>query len=257
MIISNKSNITYDEVMPDGETSHVNAESNTVNTEILSDAISKVIRSDKTYVREGETVRNTVTVTNNSTTKLFDNFFTIPKPFGESYVAGNVKINGIAQPNYDPVTGFFLPDLNPGESVTIEYDLKVNSPCTSKSLTDSATLNYKVNDPARGNVSYSENTDSLSIAVVSDKISVVKSVDKSFAVKGELLHYTITITNTGNIAKTAAVFRDPIPVGTTFVSNSIKINGTGYSVYDPEIGFALRSLAPGEVLTVEFDVKVN
>ena len=91
------------------------------------------------------------------------------------------------------------------------------------------TLDYTVNDPARGNVNYSENTDMLSVNVVSDRLSVVKAVDKAFAVRGEILHYTTTITNTGNIIKSNIVFKDSIPAGTTFVSNSIKINGSGFS----------------------------
>ena len=103
----------------------------------------------------------------------------------------------------------------------------------------------------------SENTDTLSLKVVSDTISVVKSVDKTFAVKGEILCYTVTITNTGNIVKNELVFKDRIPDGATLVANSVRIDGTYYSVYHPEIGFALRSLAPGEVLTVAFDVQVN
>lgn len=257
MIIPNKLNITYNATMPSGETSRVNAESNTVNTEILSYSVSKVIRSDKTSVQEGENVRNTVTITNNSATKLFNNLFTIKEPNGASYVAGSVKVNGVAYPTYEPIKGFSIPDLNPGESAVIEYELKANNPMTVSPVTHYSTLNYTVTDTARGNVSYSENTDILSLNVIANRISVVKSVDKSFAVKGENLHYTVIITNTGSIAKNDIVFKDPIPDGTTFVSNSIKINGTRFSVYNPEIGFALQSLAPGEVRTVEFDVKVN
>ena len=60
---------------------------------------------------------------------------------------------------------------------------------------------YTVHDPNRGNVSYAENTDTLFVRVISDKIDVVKSVDKRFAVSGETLHYTVTIANKGNVAQ--------------------------------------------------------
>lgn len=256
MILTNTLRIAYLAKMPDGTTARTETESNTVRTEILSYAVTKAIRSDKTTVRAGETVRNTVTVTNHSATKLFRIVFSIPQPDGASYVAGSVKINGVAQPNFDPITGFVLPDLNPGETVVIEYDLKADE-ATTTDVTHFATLNYTVNDPERGDVDYVENTDTLSLKVVSDTISVVKSVDKTFAVKGEILCYTVTITNTGNIVKNELVFKDRIPDGATFVANSVRIDGTYYSVYHPEIGFALRSLAPGEVLTVAFDVQVN
>ena len=256
MIISNKLNITYLIIMPDGETARAITESNTVNTEILSYSVPKIISSEKTTVLEGENVLHTVTVSNHSGAKLFDNFITIPQPNGAAYVEGSVTINGVTQPTYDPVKGFRLPDLNPGETIVIQFNLKANNP-TITPVTCFATLNYTVNDSARGNVRYSENTDTLFLNVISNKINVVKSVDKTLAVKGEILHYTIKIKNAGNVTKKDIIFKDPIPVGTTFVSNSIKINGINYSVYNPAIGFALQSLAPGEDLTVEFDVKVN
>ncbi len=252
MIIPNKLNITYKVVTPRGESYLGNTESNVVNTEILSYSVSKAIVSDKTCVKEGGTVRNTVTITNNSATKLLNNFFTVSEPDGASYIAGSVKINGVKQPSYGPITGFPLPELNPGESVVIEFDLKADRP-----VTYFGTLKYTVNDAVRGNVNYSENTNTLSVEVVSNKISVIKRVDKAFAVKGEKLRYTVIIANNGNTAKTDIMFKDAIPAGTTFVSNSVKLNGASFSAYNPEDGFAIPGLAPGEVLTVEFDVKVN
>ena len=178
-------------------------------------------------------------------TKLFDHRFAVPQPDGGNYVAGSVKVNGIAQPSYDPVTGFPLPDPNPGETVEIEYEIKANDPMTTTPITQFTTLNY------------TENTDTVFVDVIADKISVVKSVDKSYAVKGEKLHYTVTVTNNGSAMKSDLVFKDSIPTGTTFVKSSIKINGKIYSDYHPESGFAIPSLAPNESFTVKFDVEVN
>ncbi len=255
MLIPNKSNITYSAILPDSKRISEKTESNTVITEILSFSVSKAIRSDKTTVRVGENVRNTIVITNHSTTKLFRNYFTVPQTDGASFVEGSVKINGVAQPTYNPLTGFELPDLKPDETIIIEYEIKAEKPTTAP-IKNIATLRYSVNDPARGNVNYYENTDTLSIFVISDNISVIKTVDKSFAIKGEKLHYTVTVKNTGNITKTDLVFKDEIPDGTIFVANSIKIDGTTYSAYNPKMGFTLRSLTPNETLTVEFDVKV-
>lgn len=254
MIIPNQSHVIYNAMMPDGNATRGELTSNTVNTEVLSYAVSKSIRSDKTFVRNGEVVRNTVTVTNNSSTRLFDNRVTIPTPDGASFVAGSVKINGVAQPTYDPATGFVVPDLDPGETVVIEYEIKIDGHIPTAPITCFATLDHTVSDPVRGDVKYTENTDSILVNAIVDKIVAVKSVDKAFAVTGETLHYTVTIVNAGNITKSGMVFKDPIPDGTTFVPNSVKFNGIGYPVYHPEIGFVIRSLTPGEAFTVEFDV---
>ena len=85
----------------------------------------------------------------------------------------------------------------------------------------------------------------------------VKSVDKAYAVKGDTLHYTSVITNTGSLLKSDLVFTDPIPAGTTFVAGSVKINGVSYPAYNPQTGFALPDLAVAYAVKVEFDVTVN
>ena len=257
MLISNKLNITYNAIMPNGQNSFGNAESNMVNTEILSYSVSKEIHSDKTTIREDENARNTVSITNNSQTKIFNNFFQIPQLNDANYVKGSVKINGIVMPDYDPVKGFVLPDLLPNETIIIEYELKANHQITTDTITHYATLKYTVKDQLRGDVSYTENTEPILVKVISDKIQLIKSVDKLFAVRGENLHYTINIINVGNVTKTDMLFKDPIPYGTTFVQNSVKMNGVVYPAYNPTNGFVISSLAPSEVLNIEFDVKVN
>ena len=136
MKIPNQSNVTYNAVIPGKPGPPASLASNTVNTEILSYAVSKVSSCDKTLVKEGETVHNTVTITNNSTTKLTHNFISNPTPNGANYVAGSIKVNGVVQPTHDIITGFFLPDLNPGETLTIEYDMQITTPTTTTSVTD-------------------------------------------------------------------------------------------------------------------------
>lgn len=176
MIIPNKLNITYTAATPDGKRFLKNTESNAVTTEILSYSVLKDIRADKTTVRAGENVRNTVTLTNNSTTDIFNNFFKISKSDGAGFVAGSVKVNGIAQPGYDPAAGFALPDLKPGESVIIEFEQKAITPVKTTRLKHFATFNYTVNDPARGSVNYSENTDTVLIEIIGNAVETIVRV---------------------------------------------------------------------------------
>lgn len=47
------------------------------------------------------------------------------------------------------------------------------------------------------------------------------------------------------------------PTGTTFVANSVKIDGISQPGSNPAVGFALPNLAVGASTVVEFDVTVN
>ena len=119
MIVTNQSNVKYDYVLPDQSTQSGEQSSNIVNTEILTSAVTKVKSSDHTFLSEGETAQQTVVVTNNSTVTLQNVFFKDVMSGGASYVAGSVVVNGVAQPSYDLVAGFTLPDIAPGGSVTV------------------------------------------------------------------------------------------------------------------------------------------
>ncbi|MDE5616252.1 MAG: DUF11 domain-containing protein [Clostridia bacterium] len=257
MIIPNQSNITFNFVLPDGQTESGEEDSNIVNTEILTYSVPKVKSGDKTFIREGENSLHTVLITNNSQTKLFNMYFKDSMSNGATYVPGSVTVNGVSQPTYDPIAGFALPDLDVGQSVPVTYTIRANSPMTQTPVTDFATLNYTVDDPERGNVNFSENTNTVSVDVISDRITVVKSVDKAYAVKGDNLHYTSVITNTGTLEKTNVLFTDHIPAGTTFVPGSVKINNVAYPAYNPQSGFTLPNLGAGASVTVEFDAEVN
>ncbi|MDE6691271.1 MAG: DUF11 domain-containing protein [Clostridia bacterium] len=257
MIIPNQSNISFNYVLPDGQTIAAELDSNIVNTEILTYFVPKVKSSDKTFMQEGETAQQTVVITNNSQTQLFNMVFRDNMSSGASYVAGSVTVNGVSQPSYDPAAGFPLPDLAVGQAVTIGYTMQANNPVTQTPVTNFGTLDYSVNDPSRAIIRFSENTNTVSIDIISNRLTVVKSVDKAYAVKGDTLHYTTVITNTGTLLKSDLVFTDPIPAGTTFVAGSVEIDGVAYPAYNPQTGFDLPDLAVGQSVTVEFDVTVN
>lgn len=70
----------------------------------------------------------------------------------------------------------------------------------------------------------------------------VKSVDKAFAVKGDILTYTSVVKNAGSVPITDVIFKDVIPAGTTFIENSVYIDGVNYPAYNPETGFFAATL---------------
>ena len=257
MKILNKSNVTYNAVPPNQPGVPGSLTSNSVETEVLSDAIKKVMTVDKTFAKEGETVHNTVTITNNASAVLTPAYIINPAPDGASFVEGSVKINGVAAPA-DPVLGITLPVLNSGETITIEYDMQIKSPSTVTAVTNTAEFRYDVGDPVSGIIStYTEPTNDVTVNVVSAKLEVVKSVDKAFAVKGETLTYTVTFTNKGNININDIYFTDNIPQGTTFVDKSVMINGQNIAAYRPDIGYSVANLPPDDSATTSFQVTID
>ncbi|PDY01206.1 hypothetical protein COM66_28030, partial [Bacillus cereus] len=74
---------------------------------------------------------------------------------------------------------------------------------------------------------------------------------------GDVLTYTVTLTNTGNVPADNTLFTDPIPNGTPFVPNSVTRDGAPLPGADPTVGFTVGSIAPGASVTVSFQVTVT
>ncbi|MGL4913777.1 MAG: DUF11 domain-containing protein, partial [Romboutsia sp.] len=72
---------------------------------------------------------------------------------------------------------------------------------------------------------------------------------------GDTLTYTIVVPNTGNVSGTNVILKDTIPNGTTFVTNSMQINGASSTEVPPNIN--LGTILAGEVKTIIYQVLVN
>ena len=252
MNIPNQSETEFSYTLPDGSTQTETRDSNIVNTEILTYSFTKVKSSDKTFLQEGDTATQKVVLTNNSLLQLTNLFFKDLLSGGGTYVPQSVIVDGVPQPTYDLANGFDIGDLAPNEIRTIIYQIIANNPLTEALIFNYANVAYTANER-----NLNENTNTVNLVVVSNNLSIVKQVDKSVAVQGETLHYTRTLTNTGTVLKTNLTFKDDIPVGTTFVENSVKIDGLSYSGLNPQTGFSLNDLPVGASSVVEFDVTVN
>ncbi|OQR53429.1 DUF11 domain-containing protein [Bacillus sp. CDB3] len=88
-------------------------------------------------------------------------------------------------------------------------------------------------------------------------VATGKSVDLLTACPGDILTYTVQVKNPGKVLPaTNSIFQDIIPTGTTFVPNSVKVNGV-QTPGNPNDGVPIGDIAPGQTVTVIFQVKVE
>ena len=115
-----------------------------------------------------------------------------------------------------------------------------------------------------GNLSYYKATvDGTNITntyngpVISQSKSVSTENGLGYVVEGEKITYTITVKNSGGVAKDITV-QDSVPEGTTFVENSVKVNNEdiGYSAEELSSGITVNVGANSET-KVTFEVTVN
>ena len=87
---------------------------------------------------------------------------------------------------------------------------------------------------------------------------ITKAVDKAVAGIGDILTYTIVITNLGLVAMTNLPFKDVIPAGAEYEEGSFKLNGAtvvpAYS--DNTLTYSIPSIAGVGTATIVFQVQV-
>ena len=138
MLIPNQSDTQFSYTLPDGSTQTETRESNIVTTEILTYSFTKVKTSNKTFLQEGNTATQTVTLNNTSLINITDIFFKDNLSSGATYALGSVVVNGVPQPSYDLNTGFALGNLAPNGVIVVSYDIRANNPLTQTPVTNYA-----------------------------------------------------------------------------------------------------------------------
>ncbi|MGY1423745.1 DUF6923 family protein, partial [Bacillus cereus] len=206
---------------------------------------------DKVTAAIGEILTYTFIVTNISTTVTTMNaILTDSIPVGTSFVAGSVTVNGIPNAG-DPNLGILLGNIAPQDAVTVTFQVKIdNSPPST--ITNSGIVSA---DNSGSTPSNEVITQIISIPIAS--LTSNKTVNQATANIGDVLTYTVVLSNTGNISADNTLFTDPIPNGMTFVANSVTVNGVPTPGVNPATGFTVGTIAPSASVTVSFQVTVT
>ncbi|MDO8988390.1 MAG: isopeptide-forming domain-containing fimbrial protein [Sideroxyarcus sp.] len=266
---------------------------------------------DPAVLAPGDTLRYTITVKNTGTENATGATLRDLVPANTAYVANSTTLNGAAVTDpgagispletgmlihapEDPTPGAMRADANAavtGNVATVTFDVIVSSSVVNgTAISNQGFVNGNgaasgafseepsddpatvvINDPTRdvvGSLPLVDATKTVTIAVDGGSVGIVDP--------GDTLRYTITVSNFGAVAATAASFTDAVPANTTYVANSTTLNGTavadaGVGVSPLIGGIAISSsdltpplpapgagtLTAGQSATIVFDVTVN
>lgn len=209
--------------------------------------------ADKTFASVGDPIEYTLSVTNTGSIRAETVVLNDLLPPETDLIAGSITIDGTPYAGALPVT--FGP-LAAGATATVRFSVTVNALPAQNPIFNVAQATY-VFTPFPGNpVTSSSDSNIVAVYIVDISLEVEKSVDQTYAVRGETLTYRSVITNNSSLPLTNLIFSDAIPVGTTFTTGSVIVDGVSMPALNPATGFALPNLLPGQSASVTFLVTV-
>lgn len=237
--------------------------SNTVATTIQYAQISNVdgglVKSlDLLFADVGDIITYTILLKNTGNTSANNIVFTDPIPNVTVLIQNSVMLNGITQAGADPRNGITIGTLGPGAMAKVEFKVKVETIPNPNVIKNTGYVDYSyTSDPANPNANNEQNaTNTVETIINSGKLSnVSKTASLDFADIGDEITYTIVASNVGNVTLNELVIKDTIPNGTTFINNTISINGIT-QLGNPTTGIEVGSIAVGDTITATFKVAV-
>ncbi len=211
---------------------------------VSSTTPGSVVRFTATFTNAGQVPYTGITITTNAA-DVFDD--AVPNG-DQTATSGVLSINGTSV----SWTG----SIPVGGSVTVTGTVTVNNPDTGNKL-----LASTITTAAAGSNCPSGTTDprcSVAVPVLVPALTIVQAADTTTAVPGQVIGYTVTITDTGPTPYAGAVVNESLADmldDVTYDNDAAAAGGT-VSYTAPVITWT-GDLAPGGSATVTFSVTVN
>ena len=211
--------------------------------------------ANNSTVAQGGILGYTVTINNTAATAYSGVSYSIPL----SDVLDDAVYNNNAAATAGTVTvaGQTLTwtgNLAAGATVTVTFSVTVNNPDTGN-----GTLNFSVASPTTGTNCPASSTDArCSVSVPVSALTITQTPSVTAVAPGAVVSYTVTVTNSGQVAYTGATFTDPLTGvldDAVYNANAAATAGT-VSYSSPNLTWT-GNLAVGATATITFSVTVN
>lgn len=254
-LVNNMSTISYKFTPGNGVAPYsLNSDSNTATTYINNANIDIYKSVDKTNVDLLDVITYTIILTNTGSVDADNVLITDTIPSGAIYKQNTLTIDGISK-NDNPNTGITIESVPPNTPVVVIFQCDVTSIPSNNEIINSAVVSYNYAVDTENIKSISTNSNSVTTQVKHANINIDKVVDRQIADIGDILTYTLTVSNSGNTKADNIVVNDILPNEIIYQSDSIYIDSVHYSG-DLSSGVAIGTIDPTKSVIIKFKCSV-
>ena len=210
----------------------------------------------------GDIVEYSLSIKNNNESSVLGAEIIDNLPQSVEYITNSASLNGNALDessislSENNELNFELGTILESSTSTLQYEVKVKSLLnSSRILVNKANL--IANDP-----NANSNTATASVNIVDDSILLTKSTTTTSVNKGEIVDYTIILTNPLTRPLNNIVIKDTLPKGFSYIadsatSNTVSLSPNAVVTNANGIDFKIQSLESESSISVNYQVKVN
>lgn len=255
LIINNVANVIYNvDIL--GDSKEVCVNSNAVSLILKKPEITVSKISNNQSVLVGETFQYTITVKNTGNIEIQNIILTDPLPPQINVVS--ITING-QNSSIKKLNGMSIGNLDIGEMCIIVLTVKAISATLNSFTNKIIARGIAQSNPNEQPIivtGASQDPSGITIEDINNTLSIVKLENISTAIVGDIVTYTLEVTNTGNILYNDVIIQDTLASQLKFRPNSLMINNISSSA-NIESGVNIGILDIGEEVTLIFEAIIN
>lgn len=211
--------------------------------EAVAASVGDIIEYTLNVTNLGEEVLNNVVISDRLDSDL-------------EFVPGSVTIESQPVTNANIVTGITLASISPNGTQEIKFKVKVlsNQHTPIFNIAEGIYLHTKADGKIEKTCSESN---TVSIDVSNPHLKVIKSADVDFALLGDVITYTVTITNDGDLDAYNVVLKDELPKEVTIVPGCFSIDGVIVNEVELDKGINIGDIPVKGEMVVSYQVIVT
>lgn len=168
----------------------------------------------------------------------------------------SVLRDGIPLPGASPERGLPPPEIAPGATLRYHFQVVILRLPETLKLLNQAQVNYEFLTPEGRTVTGMEQSNIVEVNLVSSRLEISFQADHIYTFSGDIVMYTVIVSNPGFIAATNAQVTISLPQGIVFIPASVIVDEMFAPQVTPDTGIQLGEILPGSSIRIQYRVQV-